>query len=320
MESPDIPPRTDEPNTPRRIVIAGGTGFLGEALVRYFNQPGIEITILSRRARPPHGNVRYVQWDAKTHGPLVPVLNGQDLVINLIGRTVNCRYNARNKAEIFASRLDSTRAIGNAIAECTDPPPVWMNAASATIYRHAEDRPQDETTGEPGHGFSVDVCQAWEKTFFATPLPHTRRVALRISIAIAAHNDYASNHVMKPLHRLVRFGLGGRQGNGRQMFSWIHVTDFCRAIEFLYATQHVSGPVNLAAPGPLPNADMMRTLRQRYRAPFGLPAPVWMLKLGAWLIGTETELILKSRWVVPTRLLAEGFRFRYPTFAAAVAK
>jgi uncharacterized protein (TIGR01777 family) len=312
-------PATDEPNSPKHIVIAGGTGFLGEALLHHFSRPGVQITVLTRNPRPAHANVRYHVWNATTPHGLPDVLEGQDLLINLVGRTVNCRYNARNRREILESRVQSTQALAQALAQCTNPPLVWLNAASATIYRHAEDHPQDEDTGELGSGFSVAVCRAWEEAFFAGDLPHTRRVALRIAIGIAHPKAFRNNHVMKPLSRLAKWGLGGPQGDGRQRFSWIHAYDFCHAVEFLYATQHIHGPVNLAAPNPLPNREAMQAVRAQFGWGPGLPTPVWMLKLGAWLIGTETELVLKSRWVVPTRLLSEGFRFRYPTFAEALA-
>ncbi|MDP4218508.1 MAG: TIGR01777 family oxidoreductase, partial [Bacteroidota bacterium] len=230
---------------------------------------------------------------------------GADLVINLAGKSVNCRYNAKNKKEILDSRIDATRAVGQAIREATVPPKVWINAASATIYRHAEDRPQDEYNGEFQQDFSVQVCKLWEKTFEEQRTPFTRRIVLRMAITLGRGG------VMTPLLTLLKFGLGGKQGNGKQMFSWIHIADLCRAVEWLADNRDAEGIYNVCSPFPLSNRTLLATLRKVTGHRMGLPAPGWLLKIGAALIGTETELILKSRWVLPSRLLKEGFDFHY---------
>jgi len=305
------------------IVIAGGSGFIGRHAAARWARDN-EVTILTRATANAASNnaysaealpksVRQVVWDARTLGDWTAALDGADLLINLAGKSVNCRYNARNCAEIMRSRVDATAVLHEAIAACAHPPKLWINSSSATIYRHAEDRPQDEATGEMHHDFSVQVCKAWEAAFFGTTHPGVRQAALRTAIVLGRGG------VMVPYTRLARLGLGGKQGSGRQMFSWIHITDFCRIVEWLWQTPSASGVYNASAPSPVPNAEFMQAVRKAVGVSWGLPAPAWMLELGAALIGTETELLLKSRWVVPARLLAEGFRFNYPTVREAVA-
>jgi hypothetical protein len=245
-----------------------------------------------------------------------------DVVVNLAGRSVNCRYNVTNRREILESRIRSTRAVSEAIARCSRPPRIWMNASTATIYRHSFHRPMDERTGELGGNepdapntwrFSVEVAQAWEREFFAAPAPGTRKVALRSAMTMSPD----PGGVFDVLLGLIRKGLGGANGSGRQFVSWIHDLDFVRAIDFLIEHEELDGVVNLASPNPLPNRDFMRALREAAGAPFGLPATEWMLEIGAVFLRTETELILKSRRVVPTRLLENGFDFRFPDWPDA---
>ena len=233
-------------------------------------------------------------------------------MVNLAGRSVNCRYTARNQREIFESRTDATHAIGEAIAKTVDPPKLWINASSATIYRHATDRPQDEYTGEIGKGFSVAVCQKWEKEFFEQRTPLTRKIAIRTAITLG-HGG-----LLVPYRRMLKYGLGGRQGSGRQLYSWVHIEDAGRAIEWLLDRSELEGVFNIAAPGPVSNECFMATLRRCLGIRIGLPAPAWLLRWGARIIGTETELLLKSRWVVPTRLQETGFVFRYPRLETAL--
>ncbi|WP_143304829.1 TIGR01777 family oxidoreductase [Chitinophaga vietnamensis] len=297
----------------KKIVIAAGTGFIGRSLVEYFGADN-DITILSRQPLPNAGRVRYVQWDARTTGSWVSALEGADLLINLAGKSVNCRYNEANKQEIFDSRTHATRVLGEAILQLQQAPEVWINAASATIYRHAEDRPMDEFTGEMHHDFSVQVCKLWEKTFNDITLPHTRKALLRIGITLG----WQPGGVMQPFLNLVKAGLGGHQGSGKQQFTWIHITDLCRMMEWVYEHKTLSGVFNATAPHPVPNAVFMQELRKATGKRFGLPAPTSLLKLGASVIGTETELLLKSRWVVPARALQEGFVFRYPRLPEAL--
>lgn len=308
----------------KKIVIAGGTGFIGRNIAGYFAADN-SIVILTRNAKdaannayeefainkPFLENIRLVEWNARDAGDWTKEIDGADLVINLAGKSVNCRYTAKNKKEIFDSRTDSTHAIGDAIAKSVVPPKLWINAASATIYRHATDGPQDELTGEMHDDFSVKVCKLWEKTFFDQRTPFTRKVALRMAITLGAGG------VMVPYLNLLKFGLGGRQGSGKQMYSWVHIKDVCRCIKFIYENNDLEGVFNLSAPNPVTNETFMKVLRRMYGHKFGLPAYEWMLKIGAALIGTETELILKSRWVVPTKLLNEGFSFEFPTIENA---
>ncbi|MGB8352994.1 MAG: TIGR01777 family oxidoreductase [Chthoniobacteraceae bacterium] len=305
-----------------KIIIPGGTGQVGHMLTRAFMRDGHEVVILTRTpsASSP---ARMVLWDAKSPGNWISELEGADVVINLAGRSVNCRYTPANRREITQSRVDSTRAIGLAIRQAARPPRVWLQASTATIYAHRYDAPNDEATGILGGSephapdtwrFSIDVATAWEKAATATaPLPRTRQVLLRSAITMSPDHGGAFDILLG----LVRHGLGGASGNGRQYVSWIHETDFIRAIYWLIAHEDIGGPVNLAAPTPLPNAAFMRALRQAWGIRFGLPAAAWMLEIGAIFLKTETELILKSRRVTPGRLLHEGFTFTFPAWPEA---
>lgn len=270
--------------------------------------------ILSRQPHSASDSVKYVQWDGTTLGQWAEELEGATAIINLAGRSVNCRYNEANKREIYASRLAATKVIGEAIARCTNPPKVWLNSSSATIYRHAEDRPMDEATGEVGEGFSVDVCQQWEQALANASTPHTRKVALRTAMVFGR----GAGGVFAAFHNIVKLGLGGTLGQGTQFVSWIHAEDFCRALDWILTHPELDGAINLASPQPIPNAEFMRIFREVCRQPIGLPASEWMLEIGAFFLRTETELLLKSRRVVPGRLLASGFQFTYPRFEEAL--
>ena len=288
----------------RKIVITGGSGYIGGVLARYFLQKGDEIHIVSRHKTPQVPiDVHFHQWDAKNLGAWATAFENAIAIINMAGKSVNCRYNKANKAEIYASRLDSTKVVGAAIQECKTPPLVWFNASTGTIYRHAEDRPMDEFSGEIGSGFSVDVAQKWEKAFFDVPVK-VRKVALRMSIVFGD-----SGGAFPYYANLAKYGLGGKMGNGKQKISWIDEQDLCRAIDFLIDNPILEGVFNLATPEAIKNEDLMRLLRKSYKMPIGLPSTRWMLKIGTWLLGTETELVLKSRWVYPKRLLEAGFQF-----------
>lgn len=288
----------------KRIVIAGGTGFLGQFLAGKFRVNGDKVVIISRK----HGDVHWNDVDE-----VIRALNGADLLINLAGKSVDCRYNEANKKEILKSRVDTTGILGEAILKCQQPPKLWINSSTATIYRHAEDRPMTESQGEIGSGFSVDVATQWEQAFFNFQLQHTRQVALRMAIVLGKHGG-----AIKPLKKLVRFGLGGKQGKGNQMFSWIHIDDIYQIILFIINHQGLEGVFNCSAPHPVTNEMMMRSLRKAMHVSAGLPAPEWLLKIGAVLIHTETELILKSRWVLPQRLLESGYVFSYPSLQPAL--
>lgn len=298
------------------VVIFGANGFLGRYLCRHFARRGREVVAVARRREGWSGDGMFLEWDGVSLGPWALALEGAGLIINLAGRSVNCRYDARNRREILASRVDSTRVIGQAIARCQVPPRVWMNAGTATIYRHAEDAPQDEWNGEIGSGFSVEVARAWEEAFFAAAVPAaTRKLALRVSMVLA--NEPGT--VFGVLSGLVRQALGGKMGRGTQRVSWIHLADLIGAIEHLERDPLADGVFNLAAPEVPTNAEWMRAFRELHGMPLGLPAPRPALELGARLMKTETELVLKSRWVKAARLEAEGYRWRWPSLAPALA-
>ena len=302
----------------KKLIIAGGTGFLGQEMTKYFGKEN-EVVILTRQLSGTYNNrnnynslskedlqkTKFVKWDGKTVDSWANELNNTDLVMNLAGKTVNCRYTEKNKKEIFDSRTDAVKVIGAAINKCTVPPKCWINASSATIYRHATDRPQDEFTGEFHNDFSVQVCKLWEKTFYEQPTQHTRKVALRMAITLGPGG------ILIPYFNLLKFGLGGKQGNGKQMFSWIHIEDTCRLIEWIFEN-NLEGIYNCCSPNPVTNNEFMATLREITGHRFGLPAYEWMMKFGAPIIGTETELVLKSRWVLPTKILVTGFEFKFP--------
>jgi uncharacterized protein (TIGR01777 family) len=303
-----------------KIVIPGGSGQVGTILARAFHRDGHDVSVLSRH---PQGRPwRVVPWDGATLDSWSQYLDGCDAVINLAGRSVNCRYTAANRQEILESRLRSTRVVGQAIAQATRPPRVWLQASTATIYSHRYDAPNDETSGvlggqEPGAPaawrFSIEVARAWEDTFDQATTSRTRKIALRSAITMSPDEGGAFD----ALFGLVRYGLGGNAGDGRQFVSWIHYEDFVQAIRWLIHRDDISGIVNVAAPNPLPNADFMGILREASGARIGLPAHSWMLEVGAAFIRTETELILKSRRVVPARLLDDGFTFKFPLWREA---
>ncbi len=303
----------------RKIVLAGGSGQVGNLLRKHFAALGDKVIVLTRN--PVSGN-GLVQWDGRTLGDWTRELEGADLVVNLCGRSVNCRYHARNRQAILASRIDTTRILGEAIARTEEAPRVWMNASTATIYRHALDRDMDEQTGEIGGcemdvpetwRFSIDVARRWEEAFAEALTPGTRKIALRSAMTMSPDGG----GVFDTLLGLVRKGLGGKQGRGRQFVSWIHEADFVAAIECLLADVRFEGPINLASPNLLPNCEFMADLRKAYGISFGLSSTHWMLEVGALVLRTETELVLKSRRVVPGKLLQGGFRFEFPEWSKA---
>jgi uncharacterized protein (TIGR01777 family) len=289
-------------------------------LARALHADGHEVVVLSRKlvAAP----WRVVGWDGESLGGWAAELEGAEAVINLAGRNVNCRYGAVNRREILESRVASTRVVGEAIARASDPPRVWLQSSTATIYAHRYDAANDEVNGilggnEPNFPetwrFSVGVAQAWEQAIDEAVVPHTRKVILRSAMTMSADRD----GIFDVLLGLVRRRLGGKSGNGRQFVSWIHADDFVRAIYWIIGHPELAGAINLAAPNPLPNAEFMRALRHAWGIRLGLPATAWMLELGAFFLRTESELILKSRRVVPRRLLESGFEFRFPEWPAA---
>lgn len=304
----------------QRIILAGGSGFLGGELAKHFTALGWEVVILTRSPKSRTDGVREVAWDTKSLGDWTREFESATAVLNLTGRSVDCRYNTKNRREIMDSRVHSTRVVGEAIAQCKTPPRVWLNSSTATLYQHTFGKPHDESSRdmdsatEAKDAFSVEVAQAWERTLDEAKTPHTRKVALRTSMVLGL----GSNSVFPVLRRLTKFGLGGRQGSGKQFVSWIHLEDFCRAVEWIIAHAELSGPINQCAPNPLPNVEMMKLFREVCGMPIGLPATEWMLEIGAFFLRTETELIFKSRRVVPGRLLESGFKFHFPVFRDAL--
>jgi NAD dependent epimerase/dehydratase family enzyme len=350
----------------KKIVIAGGTGFIGQAMARYFGKDN-HVVLLSRqpvssqqnkydheRIKAANGyNITYWRWDGvHVEKHWLRDIDGADIVINLAGKSVNCRYTNKNRQQIIDSRTQPTNAIGEAIRQCVVPPKLWINASSATIYRHTTDKPNDEFTGiisnarydnmpysfldrvrfhykkfttrlrhgkhstqykELDNDFSVHVCQQWEKALFDQRTPFTRKIALRTAITLG------QDSVMIRYLNLLKIGLGGYQGNGCQMYSWIHIEDLCRIVEWCYEHKNMEGVYNCSSPNAITNAYFMKTLRTITGHSFALPVYTWMLEAGAALIGTETELVLKSRWAYPAKLLQSGFTFKYNELEHALA-
>jgi uncharacterized protein (TIGR01777 family) len=303
-----------------RIVIPGGSGQVGQILARYFHAQGHAVAVLTRTLKPAPWRV--VAWDGVARGDWIADLEQSDVCINLAGRSVNCRYTAGNRRAIYDSRVGTTRLLNDVIGSLQRPPRVWINASTATIYRHSLDRPMDEVNGELGGNeagapdtwnFSIEVAKGWEEAFFSTATPRTRKVAIRSAMTFSPDRG----GVFDVFLNLVRYGLGGAQGSGAQFVSWIHEADFIAAVDLLIAREEFTGVVNLAAPNPLPNREFMRGLREAWGASVGLPASEWMIEIGTRLMRTESELVLKSRRVVPGRLLSAGFQFRYPEWPAA---
>jgi len=303
-----------------RMVIAGGSGQVGNILSRHFHAWGHDVVVLGRTVTSVPW--RAVNWDGANLGAWTSELQSADVLINLAGGSVNCRYTPANRRAIRESRIHTTQLLGHAIARSDHPPRLWMNASTATIYRHTLDRPMDELAGEIGGNepntpakwrFSIDVAKSWESTFFAALTPKTRKIALRSAMIMSPDRG----GVFDTLLRLVRFGLGGTAASGLQFVSWIHDTDFVRTIDFLIAQNEIDGPVNIASPNPVRNREFMKTLRQAWGTRIGLPAASWMLELGTIFLRTETELVLKSRRVIPGRLVEAGFRFQFPEWGVA---
>ncbi|MGJ8666846.1 MAG: TIGR01777 family oxidoreductase [Patiriisocius sp.] len=296
------------------IIIAGGTGYLGQVLIDYFKNKTEHIYILSRNIKEDYENVTHLLWDAKNLGDWINVFENANVLINLTGKSVDCRYNAKNKNLILSSRVDSTNVLGKAIEQCENPPRIWLNSSTATIYRHSLEKQMDEVSGELGDGFSVNVAKAWEQIFFGFKLRKTRQVAMRTSIVFGNCGG-----AFEPIKTLVKIGMGGKQGPGNQKVSFIHEVDFARSIEFIIANEIIEGVINIVSPTPTTNKELMQTLRKQLNVPFGIPMPKMLLEIGAVIIKTETELILKSRNVIPTKLHNYGFKFKFPTLSQTIS-
>jgi len=313
-------PRMSSPRRPLRVVIPGGAGHLGRIVAGHLHARGNAVTVLSRSGAVAPWQI--VSWNGADSDDWERELEDADVVINLAGRSVNCWYNRNNRREILESRIRTTELLGEAISKLHRPPRLWVNASTATIYRHSLDREMDEANGKLGGQepdvpdswrFSIEVATSWERTLFAATTPHTRKIALRSAMVMSAERGGTFDILL----RLVRFGLGGACGPGKQFVSWIHQDDFVRALYYLVAHEEFKGSVNVASPNPLRNEDFMRLLRKAWGSKVGLPASKWMLEVGAFFLRTETELILKSRRVVPGLLLAGGFEFQFPEWSGA---
>ncbi|WP_288882379.1 TIGR01777 family oxidoreductase [Pedobacter panaciterrae] len=295
-----------------KIIIAGGTGFLGSAIIKAF--PDYEIVVLTRTIRKNEQNIRYILWDAKNIGNWTKELEGSKAIVNLVGRSVNCRYTNANKQEIIDSRVDATLIIGKAIGELNKPPEVWVNAGSAAIFGNSGDEVKVEDS-PTGSGFSPEVCKAWEKAFDRYDTPKTRKVFLRIGMVLQQNGG-----ILKPFLNMAKFGLGGKIGTGNQYMTWIHEQDFTDLIRYTILDADFKGIVHAASPFPVTNKEFMKTIRQSVNIPFGLPNPAIFIKIGAVFIGTEAELVLSGRRVVSSVLEKNGFKFKYPYLHDAVTR
>lgn len=288
------------------IVIAGGTGFLGKNLGLYFKSKGDQVIILSRGEKKEENGIIYEQWDGATKGIWSEWINKATIIINLTGKSVDCRYTDLNKQLIMNSRVDSTRLLGELISKSPTPPKLWINASTATIYRHSEDKMMTEENGEIGDDFSMNVAKNWEKEFYKYNTPKTRQVALRTSLVLGSNGG-----VYPVLSKLVKFGLGGKQGSGKQKFAWLHIQDFINIVDFVIHKEQLSGSINTTAPSTIDNKEFMSALRKSLGHKCGLSHPKWLLKIGAFFIRTEAELVLKSRWIYPQILIDNGFKFKF---------
>lgn len=297
-----------------KILIAGGTGFIGQSIIRNLRlEEDIEFHILTRNHRENHDNVHYHIWDGKHTGSWKIFVDHCDVLINLAGKSVKCRYNQKNKDEIYNSRIDSTFILGEAVSNSNNPPKLWINASTATIYRDEKESANTEETGIIGKGFSVDVAKKWEEIFYSSYTPFTRKIALRSAIVFGENAE-----VFKIYKNHINLGLSGRHGNGNQMVSWIHELDLVNALAHFINNEGSQGNYNLAAIGAVSDKTFLGTFRRLMHKNYAMPVPEWALNIGAYFCGAETEMLLKSRWVFPKRLLDEGFKFKFSTHTAAL--
>ena len=290
---------------PDKIIIAGGSGFIGKYVAQFFKNKNFEVIILTRGGAKKEAGISYLNWDGKNLGKWTEALEGAKLLLNLAGKSVDCRYTEANKKAILDSRIYSTKILGEAIQQCEHPPEVWMNSSTATIYDHTLKGPaNDEENGIIGDDFSMNVAKTWEATCQAIDTPDTRKILLRTSIVLGKEGG-ALVHLLP----LVKFGLGGKNGSGQQFVSWIHVEDLARMMEWFLENETARGAYNCTSPVPVRNHFFMKKIREAYGISFGLPAAKWMIEIGTFFLRSESELVLKSRKVVPKKLLDAGFKF-----------
>lgn len=294
-----------------KLIIAAGTGFLGEVLINHFKDKFREIVILTRGKSQTIDGIKYVNWNAKTLSGWEIELENADVLINFAGKSVDCRYTEKNKKEILLSRIQSTKILNKAVLSCKTPPEHWLNSSTSTIYRFSLDKQMDETNGEIGNDFSMNVAQFWEKSFFKIETPNTLKTALRTSIVLGKNGG-----AFIPLKTLTKIGLGGKQGKGNQFISWIHEDDFANAVDFIIQNE-MAGVVNIVSPKPISNAEFMKKLQNAFGIPFGSPISAFLLKVGSFIIRTETELVLKSRNVIPKKLVENGFKYKFANIDTA---
>lgn len=294
--------------TMKSIIIAGGNGFLGKVLENYFSKKGYNIKILTRNPKAKN----HILWDGKGLSKWTKSLENAEAVINLAGKSVDCRYTEANKKLIYDSRIDSTNILGLAINLCENPPKYWLNSSTSTIYEDSYIKEMTDDDGDIGNDFSMNIAKSWEQTFTNITNPKTKKVVLRTSIVLGKNGG-----AFIPLKRLTQFGLGGKQSHGKQKVSWIHEHDFARAIDFIISNQ-LEGTFNIVSPKPTDNKTLMKTIRKALKVPFGISHPKWLLEFGARIIGTETELVLKSRNVIPKKLILLNFQFKYKYIEHAI--
>ena len=297
----------------KKVVIAGGTGFIGTELSNHYLKNGYQVFVLTRGTTKVQNNIQFIHWDGCTMSSWVSVLEGAETLINLTGRSVDCRYTKRNKNLILSSRINATKVLGEAITTLKSPPKLWINSSTATIYKHSLTKAMTEANGDIGNDFSMIVAKKWEEAFYNSITPKTRKVALRISLVLGKNGG-----VLPVLKKLTKFGLGGHHGTGTQKFAWIHVQDLMRVFDFITEDTEITGPVNCTGPSTITNKEFMKSLRNSLGVLVGIPTPTLLLQIGSFFLRTEPELILKSRYVQPQRLLGYGFNFRYKNIIAAL--
>lgn len=297
----------------KRVILAGGSGFVGQALAPVLLANGYDVVVLSRGAAHREGGVDYLQWDGKTLGAWASAIDGAEAIVNLTGKNINCRHNAENRREIIRSRVDPVRILGEAIAHCSKPPKVFVQTSGIGYYGDTGDRVVDEEAPR-GNDFSAEVCRQWEGAFEERSLPATRKVVLRLGVVLGR-----TGGALPMLEKLTQFFLGGFVGSGHQFISWIHVADIVRMFMAAIEQEEMSGVFIATAPVPVTNSELMRELRRALHRPWSPPVPAPLARAGAWVMGTEGDLALLSYRCAPRRFLEHSFHFQFPNLRDAFA-